>query len=177
MVAPKVHLTTSTHCIAFWHNVIITDVRGDLDVAAIRIFTAAMKELLGMHPAGVVGITLVQSTVPVGSAETRAESARLTRDIAEHVLHTAVVIEGRGVLAQLIRTIARGVSVVARNDRTTFPKDLDEALTTIAPLVATSGPRGSVEDELREAVTSVRRQFAASAPPRAVSGPYRLPPL
>jgi hypothetical protein len=78
------------------------------------------------------------------------------------LLHASVVIESDGVIAQLMRTIVRGINVVVRASRIAVVRDVDQAVQYALPHVVLAIPRPQAELELKAAIASVRRVLDAS---------------
>ncbi|HMI93779.1 MAG TPA: hypothetical protein VK509_20540 [Polyangiales bacterium] len=70
-------------------------------------------------------------------------------------------------MAQVLRTIIRGINVVTRNTKLVLFNDLDEAIRSLAPLVASPRPGADVRSELRAAIASVRSGYAPRAQQQA----------
>jgi hypothetical protein len=62
-------------------------------------------------------------------------------------------------LAQLLRTVARGVNVLSRSSRMRFYDDYEAALPAVAPHVTAPLSAASVAPALREVVLAVRAEF------------------
>jgi hypothetical protein len=144
--------------IAFWNNVVILDVGGDMDVACMRKVGLAYRALLTSYPRGIVALALIRPETPVAAAEARSESARFMRELGDSLMHVAMVIEDRGVIAQMLRSVVRGINVLARTSRISLSGTLEEATLALAPMVI-GATRSQVPSELTAAVDAVRAAF------------------
>lgn len=149
-----------TLCITTWCNVVIMDVGGAMDAVRMRTMLDAYRTLIASYPKGVVALTLLRPHTPLGSPESRKESARITHELGDAVKCSAIVIEDSGVVAQMMRTVTRAIAVLSRNTRWTIAKDLDEAVQTLAPYIAAMPPRAAdVAADLLDAVGQARKGY------------------
>ncbi|MET0386925.1 MAG: hypothetical protein ABW321_13245 [Polyangiales bacterium] len=167
MPQPRVVALDSQHCVAYWHNVAIVDIRGDIDVTRMRGLGDAYRTLRDSHARGIVALVFIRPSVPVADAEARAESARFTRELGD-ALHTVMVIEERGVLAQMLRSVIRGLNVLSRTTRIAMATDLDDAVQETARHVPLAAARQTIAAELKSAVTSVRAGYTGNQPRHSI---------
>ena len=167
MTAPRIVCSDATFCLALWQNVAITDVAGDMDVAHMKQLGKTYRELVTSFPLGIVTCAIIRAGVPVSSSAARDEAAKFITDLGPSVLRMAMLIEERGVMAQVLRTIVRGINVVTRNTKLVLFNELDEAIRSLAPLVVPPTSGADVRSELAAAVASVRNGYAPRPPQRA----------
>lgn len=162
MPAPRPFIATSLYCIAFWNNVVICDVRGEIPPSAVREISDAYLKLHESYPAGVVGITIVRAEVKMSSMGAHAEAGRCMREVRTKLLQAAILLESQGVVAQLMRSFVRTVNSLARMSELRLVGDVEEAVRVTVPHVVTQGSSSlaQLERELLAVVLSVR-----SAPP------------
>lgn len=161
MESPRIYFSDEACCIAFWNNVVLTDVSGDMNVARMRMIGKAYRSLLERYP-DIVALGLLRPGVPVSNAEARAESHKLMKDVGTHV-QVCMLIEAEGVMAQMLRSIIRGINVLTRNTSMSIAENIDDAIRLVAPRVDTDTPRERVGAELKQAVAIVRAGFQSSA--------------
>lgn len=76
---PEVVHSDNVFRVAYWHNAVIVDVRGDIDLAHMQRLGRAYQALVERYPEGIVCCAFLRAEVPVSSREVRAESARFMR--------------------------------------------------------------------------------------------------
>jgi hypothetical protein len=164
MIAPRLVHVQPTHGIAVWNNVVISVVQGHVDSVGVCGMIDTYHEVYEMYPQGVSGITVLQSSLKVGTMETNGEAKRGMSELSSKLLHVSVVIENQGVLAQLLRTIVRTLNSIARSTRLSIAADVTEAARAVAPHVVARdfSSRLQIEKDVLEAIASVR---AALPPP------------
>jgi hypothetical protein len=64
-------------------------------------------------------------------------------------------------MAQVLRTVVRGLNVITRNPKLVLCSDLDEAVGSLTPLIAPPSPASNVRAELAAAVATVTRGYDA----------------
>jgi hypothetical protein len=158
MPAPRTYFTDDAYCIAFWNNVVLIDVDGDMNAPRMRKLAQAYRELLSAYP-HIVAMCLMRQGTPVSGSEARAEAARFTKELGASLVHVAMVIESKGIVAQMLRTVIRGINVLARNTNLTVADNVEGAIRALVPLVVTTSPRQQVSMELKAALTAVRTSF------------------
>lgn len=162
MAAPRIVCHDAQHCVAYWNNVAIVDVCGDLDLARMRAIGEAYAALLQRYPEGIIAIVITQPNTPIAGDEARAEGSRMLKALGDGLLQVFVVVEARGMLANLMRSIMRGVNVIVRNSRMSVVDSVDDAVRAGAKYVAPAAPRTVIEQQLTAAISSVRNMFASS---------------
>jgi hypothetical protein len=159
-VAINTYYTDSHVCIAFWQNVAIVDIAAELDAPRMLTLEAAYRRLLEVYPRGIAALALIRAGTPVSGPAARAEGARFTKELGDQVLQVAMVIEERGIGAQMLRAVVRGVNVLVRQTRLQLFDGVDDAVAGTARHVASPAlSPADVAAELRAAVAAVRNGF------------------
>lgn len=164
MIAPEPFLIDRVCSIAFWHNVLIVDVAQDLDVEHTKALWEAHRQLASRHPAGIVALSIVRADVPISSAEARNENVLGLQDLGDRLRHTALVVEARGVVAMMLKSVVRSIGMLRRNNRISYPEDIERAILTLQPHVVPATPSKELASEFARAVAMVR---SMSSSPRA----------
>lgn len=160
---PEVVHSDNVFCLAYWHNAVIIDVCGDIDLAHMQRLGRAYQLLLEKYPEGIVCCAFLRADVPVSSKEARAESARFMRELGDSILRVAMVSEHRGVLVQVITTIIRGINVVARNPKLVLLQSVHEAARSVAPLLQSKTATRETADTLVAVIERVRAGYMKTA--------------
>lgn len=157
MVAPRVIKVEPAYRIGLWNNVVITIIQSTINAAGVREIAAAYDSIAGKYSKGVAGITVLRANLKVGTKETNAEAQRAMTRLRESLLHLAIVIENQSLIAHLLRSVVRTVSVVGRSTRLTIATNIDEATHVIAPhvVVADNQATPELQHALRQAVSEV----------------------
>jgi hypothetical protein len=165
MLRVKRYFADSHVCIAFWQNVVIIDVAADMDVPRMAKVGSAYLALLGRFPDGIAVMIFLRPGTPISSSEARAEIARTSKRLGKLLLRVAMVVEHEGVVAQVLRTVVRGISVVIGQTRIQVFDDVAGAISVTTPVVTASAGAADLEVELREAVAQVRKNFSSPGRP------------
>ncbi len=160
---PEVIHSDGVFCLAYWHNAVIVDVRGDVDLAHMQRLGRAYHALLEKYPAGIVCCAFLRAEVPVSSSDARAESARFMRELGDSLLRVAMVSEHRGVLVQVITTVIRGINVVARNPKLVLLQSAQEAARSVAPLLQSKTGERETSETLIAAIERIRSGYDGSS--------------
>jgi hypothetical protein len=158
-VAPRIVQSDSVFRIAFWRNVVIIEVAGKIDLLHMRQLARRYREALVENPAGILSFAVLRAGVPIAPADARAESAQFMKDLGDSVLRVGMTIEAKGVLAQAMHTVIRGINVLVRKPRLVIYRSVEEAVTSLAPLVVASEPGADLPAELLAAVRLVRSGY------------------
>lgn len=158
---PEIIYEDESFRIAFWNNVCISDIWGDMDVSRMRLLGDCYRNLLRVYPRGIVALSCLRQSTPVSSAEARAEAARFLKDLDNKLLQVAMVIEAGGVLGLMLRSVLRGVNALVRPGRVFAIDNVERAAQQCSSHVV--GPLRSedVARQLVAAVTAVRTRYAA----------------
>lgn len=154
-LAPRIVHSDEILRIGTWQNVAIADVSGDLDLVRMKRLGRAYRELLPEFPKGICTFSVIRESTPIASDEARNEAARFIKELGDSCLRMAMVIEHRGLMAQVLRTIIRGLNVVTRNTKLVMFDEMKDAIDSIVPLVVPTQDGVNVAPELRAAVSSV----------------------
>lgn len=154
--------------IAFWHNVCITDIWGEMDAPKMRLLADAYRNLLRSYPRGIVALSALRPSTPVSSSEARGEASRFLKELDTKLLQVAMVVEADGVLGLMLRSVLRGVNAMVRPGRIFATESIDRAAQLCAAHVASSSLRDEVAPQLLAAVTEVRSKYVPS-PVRSAS--------
>jgi hypothetical protein len=146
-------------CVSLWHNVLIMDVAGQLDLQGMRALLDGCRTLKSSYPSGIISFVMIREGTPLRSAESRKQTSGLTKELAEAILCSAIIIEDRGLLAQLIRGLVRATAVMIRNTRWTLAKDVDEGVRLLVPHVTVVPPRAQLAAEMLAVVKQARTAF------------------
>lgn len=101
--------------VSFWRNVGIVEVRGEADVRCMRVMEQGYRVLMSQYPAGIAVLAIVRSGTPVANDVARAECVRFIKDLGPQLLVIATVIEDTGVMGSVLRSVVRGLNLVAGN--------------------------------------------------------------
>jgi hypothetical protein len=145
-----------------YRNIVVTDAGGPLDVGHMRAIGEAYGKVLESYPNGIAALGLIRAGTPVASADARNESARFIREYAESLHVVAMVIEGEGVLQQMLRTVVRGINVLSRNAKMTVLGTADEGVRAVAPYLSRKDFTEDPVDELTAVVRLMRSGFRPS---------------
>lgn len=156
MALLETHQMDDHHHIAFWSNVALIDIWNDMDTARMRNLGAAYKALSARYPEGIVGMVLLQPSTPVSSAEARHEVTRQMNELGPCLHHVTMVIEARGVMALMLRSVVRGVNVLLRRSSISLEMSVDNAAHKLRPYLAADAADGV--DGLLAAVRALRRE-------------------
>ena len=167
MTIPRIVCSDDVYRLALWQNVAITDVAGDMDVARMQLLGRTYRELAAAHPRGIVTCAIIRAGVPVSSKEARDEAAKFITDLGSSILRMAMLIEDKGVMAQVLRTIIRGINVVTRNTKLVIYNDLEEVTRSLSTLIVPPHSGADVRSELTAAIATVRSGYAPRPPQRA----------
>jgi hypothetical protein len=85
-------------------------------------------------------------------------------------MKSAMVIEDTGILAQMLRTVIRGINVLARNTRLDVLANGDAAILAIAPFMTRPGLTHGPVAELTGAVRTLRGAFHLTADEKKLAG-------
>ena len=148
--------------IAFWNNVCISDIWGEMDASRMRLLGDCYRNLLRSYPRGIVAISALRASTPVSSADARAEAARFLKDLDDKMLQVAMVVEADGVLGLMLRSVLRGVNALVRPGRICAFDNIERAAQQCAPQVASSLRRDEVAPQLAAAIAQLRSKYVHS---------------
>lgn len=159
---PRIIHSDSVFRLGIWQNVLLVDVAGDIDLPHMQRMGRAHEEVLEQFPQGIVTLGVIRAHVPIASGESRAESARFIKALGHKLRRTVLVLENKGVTAQLLLTVIRGINVIARNPKLVVMPTIQDAILNVAPMVE-GVPQAHVLQELTEVVAALREGYATSS--------------
>lgn len=142
-----------------WHNVLLVEVARDIDLDHMKRLGKAHEDLLVDYPAGMVTFAIIGENVPIASNESRAESARFVRALGQSLRRTVMVLENKGVTAQLLQTVIRGINVIARNPKLVIMPTVESGIASVVTMVD-GLPQSEVQAGLTQAVAALRAGYA-----------------
>lgn len=113
--APRLLGSDRHHRMGTWGPVFFVLWKGEVEPRTadrIQVGLRAFAQTLGGHRAAL--LTVVEQGAPIPSSEARAALANVLRHGADAVLASAVVMEGDGFRASMVRSVATGLALVAR---------------------------------------------------------------
>lgn len=158
-IAPRIITSDDVYRLATWQNVTIAVFAGDVDTVRIMRIARAHRELAIEYPKGIVAFTIVRPGVPIASQGARDEAAKFIKELGGVLQRSALVLEDTGIMAQVLRTVVRGINIVTRNPKLVLCTELDDAIRSLTPLVAPPQPGSDVRAELAAAVAKVRKGY------------------
>lgn len=159
---PEVVHEDQSFRVAFWNNVCISDVWGELDAPRMRLLGDAYRNLLRSYPRGIVAVSALRPSTPVSSSDARGEASRFLKDLDDKLLQVAMVVEADGVLGLMLRSVLRGVNVMVRPGRIFAIESIERAAQRCAAQVTSPLRREDVATQLLAAINSVRSQYIPS---------------
>jgi hypothetical protein len=147
---------------AFWQNLVISVVRGDMSVPRMQRLGEAYGRLLREHPSGIAVVGVLEAGTPIASSEARKESARMLNQFGGKVLHVAFAVETQGVTGMMLRSVVRGLNVLMKGTRMSLHDSVEAAMRQTLPFV--QAPASSPEAqsrELRRFIDALRQERAA----------------
>jgi hypothetical protein len=164
---PRIVFSDEVYRLGIWHNVAVTDVAGNVDLVHMKRLGRSYRELAAGYPRGIVTCAVIRAGVPVAAADARDESARFITELGDSVLRMGMIIEEKGVMAQVLRTVIRGINVVTRNTKLVLFDSVDDVARALAPLVAHPQPNADVRAELSAAIAALRKDYLPQPAPQA----------
>jgi hypothetical protein len=158
MTVPRTYFSDEMCCIAFWNNVVFVDIDGEMSAPRMRTLAQGYRELLTIYPR-IVALCVMRPGTPVSGSEARAESTRFMKELGSSIAHVAMVIESQGIVAQMLRSVIRGINTITRSSSLSIAQNVDEAIRNIVPLVISTSPRNKVTAEVTAALATVRARF------------------
>jgi hypothetical protein len=113
MEAGRVELTyvASDMAVGVFGPVLITYVRGSLDLAYLAAADRTGRALAARHPAGIASLTLVPSAMPIPEGRVRQQASRSTKESDQWVTAGATVIAGEGFIASAKRSVLVAMTI------------------------------------------------------------------
>jgi hypothetical protein len=144
-----------------WNNLGIFDCRGMLQVSHVGVIARVYETVLAKHPIG-VGLTFIRPGTPVPKAAMLDDISKLSKRLGAKIALSVVVVEDRGPLAALTRSVIRGLNVLGPS-RVSATTTLDESIPLLLPHLHALDGTPIVAPQLTRAVRRVREKLAAAA--------------
>jgi hypothetical protein len=112
--APRIYEQCSTHAMASWDSVFVVIFRTDTTAEAIRTLRRESAKLARANPKGIFLLTIVQQGAPAPAQAERNALADYLRSAAGYIRGSAVIIEGQGFRSAMVRGVATGLTMLAR---------------------------------------------------------------
>lgn len=159
LMATDVFYASPVLHIAFFRNIAISHTAGLLRLADMRRIGDGYRALIQKHPSGIAPFVVICAGTPVAEREALQESSRFMAELRESILCASVVIEERGVMAQMLTTVIRGINVMTRHKSLVVFANHDDALRATAPhaLKQVAGEETTVL--LKQAVADARADW------------------
>jgi hypothetical protein len=158
MAPLRTYFSDEACCIAFWNNVVLIDVDGEMSAMRLRKVGDCYRELLSLYPR-IAAICVMRPGTPVSGSEARAEGARFMKEFGVSVAHVAMVIEAQGIIAQMLRSVIRGINTITRNTNMSVAADVEEGIRAVVPTIISTSARTQLVPELRSALNTMRNGF------------------
>jgi hypothetical protein len=129
-------------------------------LAGVRHLEQAIHEACDPTHAQVPILLVVEPSAPPPPPDVRKAIADLMRTTAPHVLMTALVFEGTGFAAAMVRGIVTGLTLLARHP---FPYKVFSNHTAAFNWMRTTTGRTETLESLQLAFESERRQYARAS--------------
>lgn len=145
--------------VAFFRNIPISHTAGHLRIADMRRIGDGYRELAKRCATGIAPFIVICPNTPVAEREALQESSRFMEELRHTMLSASVVIEERGVVAQMLTTVIRGINVITRDKILVVFANHEDALRATGPHVS----KGSASEEttllLKHAVAEARADW------------------
>jgi hypothetical protein len=119
---------TEDYAVGAWDNLLVLIWRRNTTADAARDVRGFCESIAREQPGGIFILTLVRAQAPPPDPEARAIMVRLLKDGKSYIRAVAVVIEGKGFRASMVRSVVTGLTFLARSP---FPHrvcDLEDAV-------------------------------------------------
>ena len=127
----EIVLDDGSNRVAVWRNVVVHVRRGAQTVQSLDLLIGSWRSLKHRIENDIFALTVITEDAGTVSAEVRKRRAAVVKELTAHRrLHLAVVIKGEGLVADLRRTMVRGVA----DARTKVFSNTGEAARMIATL-------------------------------------------
>jgi hypothetical protein len=153
---PRFLSTDPNHRSGTWGSMFFVVWIGEVEVRIAQAIQARVRAFANTQPGGrAVLFTIVESSAPLPSSEGRTALSNILRFCSDDVLASAVVMEGDGFRASAVRSVATGLSIVARQP---FPHRVFANVQSGAEWVCASMPAdfGATPAGVRSAVRYLR---------------------
>jgi len=162
-VRALIHESTPNHLIATWESVVIPVWRVETTMSGVLMLDKVFDAAAQQYPSGVFLLTIVEPNAPVPTPDVRKAMALMLTKWASRLLVSAVVHEGTGFRAAMVRSVVIGVAMLTKLPfRHKVFSTIDEAARWFAATSATAAAWGG-EKPLVDAVAEVRARVVRSA--------------
>lgn len=153
---PRILSADVNHRTATWGPLFFVVWMGAIEVRVTELIQTRLRSHAGTLPTGRTALfTIVEETAPLPSSEGRAALSNILRHCTDEVFASAVVMEGDGFRASAVRSVATGLSLVARQP---FPHRVFRRVQDGGQWICSSfsEPEGLTLSTLHGAVNAVR---------------------
>lgn len=134
-----------------WNNVVLQSV-DRADAAWARSFVSVMRKQHRAYPDGLVSLAVLRTGLKPAPKDVRQELTRMIEEMGRQAHHVFVV-EDKGLLAQLLVTVIRGVMMLGgKQAQYSLAADRADAVARALPLVKGAPRSTSLAEELSAAV-------------------------
>ena len=112
---PRILSSDRNHCTAVWGPLFFVVWMGEVEVRTTELIQTRLRAHGESQPNGRAALfTIVEETAPLPDGKGRTALSNILRFCADEVFASAVVMEGDGFRASAVRSVATGLSIVAR---------------------------------------------------------------
>jgi hypothetical protein len=156
----EIHVGTADVVVATWKNVVLLVWRRETSVDGVRAAQKVFGALADVCASGVFLATIVEENAPAPSADARKELARFLTSCSGRMILSAVVHEGAGFRAAMVRSVVTGLALVAKLP---YPHKVFATVTEADVWYRANSPmaRAWREGELVQISTDVRERAAS----------------
>lgn len=157
----EVRIATPDHVLATWKNVSLLVWRRETTIEGVRAARDVYDQLSKASPGGVFLCTIVEAKARAPDLEPRRALARFLANCSGTMIMSAVVHEGVGFTAAMVRSVVTGLALVANLP---YPHKVFPTLSDADTWFRANSPVAGAwrEGELLDVVTEIRRRAAAS---------------
>lgn len=155
----RVESVDRDHCIAVWHNVVISVWRSEPSAERLKRLLAMPARL--PHPTGLFSVIVVEDRCPVPDDAGRTVAIQFIKELREHNgKGIALVFEGVGFLAAASRAVMLGLMTASR---VSVPYKVEQTVDQAEAFFRAEAPSGPfAPGRLVGAVEAVRKQIQNS---------------
>lgn len=157
----EIHWRDKDYTLASYQNVFVVIWHDQSTTEAVLNLQRLCRELSAAWPGGIFGLAIVEERSTPPDSEGRAALASILRD-HQSVLATAVVLDGTGFRVSFVRSVATGVTLLARQATPLRVCSMAEAARLFSQAALKAGTQVDSE-RLSEVVADLRRTIAASS--------------
>jgi len=154
MHGPTLHEVTRDHIIMTASNFVIAIFRHETTLGGVRVIQRVYDEHARVFPKGVYMLTLVEQSAPLPGTQERDALAKFLASGAGRTRMSAVIHEGTGFRAAMVRGVVTGLTMVARLP---YPHKIFATLEEAASWFGTTTHKDVDPDLLVKVVTEARQ--------------------